>query len=117
MKKAVAVILLCVTFIFCSCAKNENRADTSLKDGETSISGIVEKVEGNSLLIRDSEGSKYYFTYSDDVQVVQDGWYVVDMSADSFQGMDVTVICSQAISETFPMQLNNERMIILEVSD
>ena len=118
MKGFSAFILALVLIIsLVACSKNENRADTSLKEGETSISGRVEEVNGNILVICDKDGAKYHFTYSDEVTVVNDGWYVVDMTADSFYNMDVTVICSQEILETYPMQLQGERMLIFEVTD
>ena len=118
MKRFAAVILALVLAIsLVACAKNENKADTSLKEGETSISGRVEEVNGNTLVICDKDGAKYHFTYSDDVSVVMNGWYVVDMTADSFENMDVTVICSQEILETYPMRLQNERMLIFEAED
>ena len=117
--KKIAVIILSLTLVMSlvACGKNENRADTSLRQGETSISGKVESVKGDTLLICDDKGARYVFSYSDEVTVVCDGWYVVDLSADSFENKDVTVICSQQILETYPMQLQNERMIICEDID
>ena len=117
--KKIAVIILSLTLVMslAACAKSENRADTSLEQGETSISGKVESVSGNSLLICDDKGARYVFSYSVEVTVVCDGWYVVDLSADSFNNKDITVICSQQILETYPMQLQNVRMIITEGMD
>ncbi len=114
MKKATSLLLvLMFIFLFTSCGKSDNRADTSLREGETYINGKVEEVYGNSLLITDDDGGKYYFSYSDEVEVVVNGWYVTDMAADSFNGKQVTVICGEDIMETFPAQLTGERMIII----
>lgn len=114
--KRITAFLLVMFFIFCfaGCVKRENRADTSLRQGETYLEGDVESVSGSSLLIKGDDGSKYYFTYSDEVETVIDGWYVVDMSADSFKGKNIKVICSSEIMETFPAQLKGERMIIVQ---
>ncbi|MGN0448403.1 MAG: hypothetical protein ACI4GC_07655 [Acutalibacteraceae bacterium] len=115
MKKVLTVLLsLIFSVAFFSCSKSENRADTSLKSGEIMISGTVESVIGSSLLITDKDAGKYVFDYSDEVEVVIDGYYVVDMTADSFKGKEVAVICSEEILETFPMQLTGERIIIIK---
>lgn len=115
MKKILSLVLIFVfTFSLSACKKTENRADTSLKEGEIKISATVEKVNGNILTLSDGEGGRYSFCFSDEIEVVVDDFYVVDMSADSFDGKKVTVICSSQIMETYPAQLKNERMIILE---
>lgn len=114
--RKILFIALTLIFIFSlsACSKPENRADTSIKEGEIKITATVEKVNGNILTLSDGEGGRYSFFYSDEVEVVVDGFYVTDMSADSFKGEKVTVICSNEIMETYPAQLKNERMIILE---
>lgn len=114
--RKILFIALTLIFIFSleGCSKPENRADTSLKEGEIKITATVEKVNGNILTLSDGEGGRYSFCYSDNVAVVVDGWYVTDMSADSFKGEKVTVICSSEIMETYPAQLKNERMLIVE---
>lgn len=115
MKKLfVLFLVLILTFSLACCKKTENKADTSLKEGEISISGTVEQVNGNILLISDGKGGRYSFCFSDDTEVVVDGYYAIDMSADSFKRKKVTVICSAEIMETYPAQLRNERMIIVE---
>ncbi len=115
MKKMICIATVLFTFCtLCACSKPENRADTSLREGETAISGKVEQVRGNILVISDGKGGRYSFCYSDDIEVVDDGWYVVDLAADSFKGKKVTVICSEEIMETYPAQLKNERMLIME---
>ncbi|MBQ8503178.1 MAG: hypothetical protein IJ491_02750 [Clostridia bacterium] len=115
MKKAIAIIL---SFIFIlslyGCRKSDNKADLSLQQGETSITGIVEQVNGNTLIISDGEGGRYSFYYSDEVACVIDGYYVMDLSADFFKSKRVSVICSSEIMETYPAQLKNERMLIVE---
>lgn len=116
MKKFMIMVLtLFLALSFACCGKPQNnRADTSLKEGETEITGKVEEVNGNILLINDGEGGRYSFCFSDEVEVVVDGYYVVDLSADSFKGEKVTVVCSAEIMETYPAQLSDERMIIIE---
>ncbi len=115
MKKIMLIFTVTVLLAaaLCGCAKPENRADVSVKSGETEITGTVEKVSGNILLISDGEGGRFSFCYSDEVEVVEDGYYVVDLSANSFKGKKVTVICSAEIMETYPAQLSGERMIII----
>lgn len=122
MKKTIA-ILLSVIFVmsFCACAKLENRADTSLKDGEIMLSGYVAESYGSSLLLQKTDGYDWEDYVGDRVFVnigintdfVVDGWYVTDLSPDSFEGEYISVICSETVLETYPVQLQGERMIIL----
>lgn len=122
MKKTI-VILLSVIFVmsFCACAKLENRADTSLKDGEIMLSGYVAESYGSSLLLQKTDGYEWEDYVGDRVFVnigintdfVVDGWYVTDLSPDSFEGEYISVICSETVLETYPVQLQGERMIIL----
>ncbi|MBQ4267904.1 MAG: hypothetical protein IJB93_06895 [Clostridia bacterium] len=122
MKKTIA-ILLSVIFVmsFCACAKLENRADTSLKDGEIMLSGYVAESYGSSLLLQKADGYDWEDYVGDRVFVnigintdfVVDGWYVTDLSPDSFEGEYISVICSESVLETYPVQLQGERMIIL----
>ncbi len=115
MKKIITIILMLIlTFTLCGCKKTENKADTSLSEGETVITGTVESVSGNILIISDGEGGRYSFYYSDEVDVVEKGYYVVDLSANYFDGKKVSVICSEEIMETYPAQLKNERMLIVK---
>ena len=92
----------------------DNIADTSLRDGEMKLSGKVTEVSGETILIEDEKGGRYTFGYSDEITVVEDGYYVVDLSADSFRGKRVTVIANQSVMETWPMMLSDVRMIITE---
>ena len=122
MKKTIA-ILLSVIFVmsFCACAKLENRADTSLKDGEIMLSGYVAESYGSSLLLQKADGYEWEDYVGDrvfvnigiDMDFVDDGWYVTDLSPDSFVGEYISVICSETVLETYPAQLQGERMIIL----
>lgn len=115
MKKITALLLAAVLSVMLyACAKPGNIADTSLRSGETKITGTVEKVSGNSIVIHDGNGGRYSFTYSDEITVVEDQYYVVDYSADHFKGMEITVICSDRIMETYPAMLSDVRMIITE---
>ena len=91
-----------------------NVADTSLRNGEMKLSGKVVEVNGNTLMIEDEKGGKYVFGYSDEIMVAEDGYYVVDYTADSFMGKNVTVVASEIVLETWPMMLTQERMIIIE---
>ena len=122
MKKTIA-ILLSVIFVmsFCACAKSENRADTSLKDGEIMLSGYVAESYGSSLLLQKADGYDWVDYVSDrafvnigiNMDFVVDGWYVTDLSPNSFVGEYISVICSETVLETYPAQLQGERMIIL----
>ncbi len=115
MKKIICAILAVVMlFALTACGKAENRADTTLREGETKITGKVESVNGNNLLISDGKNGKYSFFYDESITVVEEGYYVVDYAADYFDGKTVSVICSEKIMETYPAQLTGERMIILE---
>lgn len=115
MKRFIILFLTVFCFLNLSaCTKSENIADTSIKPGEIKITGTVEQVNGNSVVISDGEGGRYSFYYSDKITVVEDGYYVVDLSADSFKGKRISVICSSQIMETYPAMLSQERMIIIE---
>lgn len=116
MKKLYIVLIsliVLVTFSACS-VKSDNKADTSLKEGEILLSGKVEEVYENSFLLKGEGSDRYYISFSDEVQVVEDGYYVVDMAVDSFKGKRVSVICSNQIMETYPAQTSGERMVILD---
>lgn len=115
MKKfTVAVITLIMAFSLFACAKSENRANVSLKEGETKITGTVEQVSGNTVVLQDSKGGRYSFTYSDEIDVVEGGYYVVDLAAASFKGERISVICSEQIMETYPAMLSDVRIIIIK---
>ena len=122
MKKMIAVILtVLVLFSFSACAKRENRADTSLEKGEIMLSGFVSESYGNSFLLEKTDGydweeyvgDRAYVSIGADTEFVIDGWYVTDLTADSFEGKYISVICSENVRETYPVQLQNERMIIV----
>ena len=122
MKKTAAILLLVILVIsFSVCAQPENRADTSLKDGEIKLSGYVQESYGSSLLLQKAEGydwedyagDRVFVNIGDNTDFVVDGWYVTDLTADYFEGKHISVICSEYILETYPAQLQSERMIIL----
>lgn len=114
MKKTVFLILaLIMTFSFVGCSTDPNKADTSLESDEISIRGTVVKAEENYILLEDEKGSQYSFGYTDKTEVVEYGYYVVDLSADSFLGKEITVIAASEIRETYPMGID-VRMIIFE---
>lgn len=106
-------LVMLITFSACS-GENNNKADTSLKDGEILLSGKVEEVYENSFLLKGEGSDRYYISFSDKVQLVEDGYYVVDMTADSLKGKRVSVICSSQIMESYPAQTSGERMVIIE---
>lgn len=121
MKKTISVLLaLILVLSFASCAKNENKADTSLNEGEMKITGEVTSMSGNTLILSSDDkkeiSDKFTFSYSDDIIVVEDGFYVTDYSADTFYGKKITVICSSLIQETYPAGLRDVRMIIIKES-
>ncbi|MBR3815641.1 MAG: hypothetical protein IKJ27_02820 [Clostridia bacterium] len=113
-KLSVALIVVLSALVLFSCGKNENKADTSVRKGETEITGTVEQVSGNSIIIHDGKGSRYSFTYSDGIDVVENGWYVVDLAAASFAEKEITVICSDRIMETYPAMLSEVRVIVIK---
>lgn len=122
MKKTLAFLLTAVILVsFFGCAKPENRADTSLKEGEIMLSGYVAETYGNSLLLESAEGYEWqdfvgdrvYVSIGEHTEFVIDGWYVTDLTADSFRNKYISVICSDTVLETYPVQLTGERMIIL----
>lgn len=122
MKKIITVILtVLMIFSLSACAKRENRADTSLKEGEIMLSGYVAESYENSFLLEKAEGydwedyagDRVFVSIGDHTEFVVDGWYVTDLTADSFAGKYISVICSDTVLETYPVQLMNERMIIL----
>ena len=116
MKKVAVLLAVSIVFtIFASCvADDSNKADTELKSGEIFLSGTVEETYEKSLLLKGEGSDRYYIPYSDEVTVAEDGYYVVDLSADSFKGKKISVICSSEIMETYPMQTSGVRMIIIE---
>lgn len=121
--KKIFVILISVILVisFSACAKPENRADTSLKEGEIKLSGYVQESYGSSFLLQktdgydweDYAGDRVFVNIGTNTDFVVDGWYVTDLSADYFEGKYISVICSETILETYPAQLQGERMIIL----
>lgn len=116
MKKVFIIltaVMLALSLAACS-PKSDNKADTSLKEGETLLSGKVEEVYESSFLLKGEGSDRYYVSYSDEVHVVEDGYYVVDLAVDSFKGEKISVICSSEIMETYPAQTKDVRMIILE---
>ena len=122
MKKIITVILaVLMIFSLSACAKRENRADTSLKEGEIMLSGYVAETYGNSFLLERAEGYEWqdfvgdraYVSIGEHTEFVIDGWYVTDLTADSFRNKYISVICSDTVLETYPVQLTGERMIIL----
>ena len=121
MKKTLALLLTVIlALIFFGCAKRENRADTSLKEGEMMLTGYVTESYGSTLLLEKTDDGEWqdfvsdrvYVTIGDNTEFVIDGWYVTDLSADYFKGKYISVICSELVLETYPVQLQNERMII-----
>lgn len=118
MKKITVIILAVIMTVLMSGCKSPNFANIDPyqepEEGETIITGTVEQVSGNTIVIHDGEGGRYSFTYSDEITVVENGWYVVDLSADSFRGKEIMVICSDRIMETYPAMLSDVRMIITE---
>ena len=121
MKKTLALLLTVIlALIFFGCAKRENRADTSLKEGEMMLTGYVTESYGSTLLLEKTDDGEWqdfvsdrvYVTIGDNTEYVIDGWYVTDLSADYFKGKYISVICSELVLETYPVQLQNERMII-----
>lgn len=122
MKKTLALFLaLFLAMAFVGCTKNGGKADTSLKDGEIMLSGYVSESYGSSLLLQQTDGydwqdyagDRVFVNIGDNTDFVVDGWYVTDLTADYFEGKHISVICSEYILETYPAQLQSERMIIL----
>ena len=121
MKKTLSLLLTVILALtFFGCAKRENRADTSLKEGEMMLTGYVTESYGSTLLLEKTDDGEWqdfvsdrvYVTIGDNTEFVIDGWYVTDLSADYFKGKYISVICSELVLETYPVQLQNERMII-----
>lgn len=122
MKKVMVTVLsIILMFSFSACAKRENRADTSLKEGEIMLSGYVAESYGSSLLLQQAQGYEWedyvsdrvYVNIGERTQFVEGGWYVTDLAADFFEGKYISVICSEHVLETYPAQLQSERMIIV----
>lgn len=122
MNKIISVLFAALILLnLYACAKPENRADTSLKDGEIMLSGYVKEAYDKTLLLEKREGydwedyvgDKVLVTVGDNIDFVVDGWYVTDLTADSFNGKYISVICSEFVLETYPAQLVSERMIIM----
>ena len=101
---------------FAACIKGENTPDVSPLEGEMILGGKITKVSGSLMLLESDDSSisnKFTFGYSDTITVVENGEYVVDLSADYFEGKKVSVICSRLVQETYPAGLTDVRMIIL----
>lgn len=122
MKKTVSILFSVILVVSLSaCAKLENRADTSLKEGEIMLSGYVAESYGSTLLLQQAEGydwedyvgDRVFVSIGDNTEFVVDGWYVTDLTADYFEGKYISVICGEYVLETYPAQLQGERMIIL----
>ncbi len=113
-KTALFLLTVIMLSVFVSCGADNNKADIKLEPGEIMLSGTVEETYENSLLLKCDGTDRYYIPYSDDVTVAEDGYYVVDLTADSFRGKKINVICSSQIMETYPMQTSGVRMIIIE---
>ena len=122
MKKTFVILLaIAVLVSFFGCAKPENRADTSLKEGEIMLSGYVAESYENSFLLEKADGyywedyvgDRAFVSIGEHTEFVIDGWYVTDLTADSFEKKYISVICSDTVLETYPVQLTGERMIIL----
>ncbi len=117
MKKIITLVLAAVLLISLSaCMKDGNVPDTQLREGEMMLTGKITKVSSNLMLLESDDSSisnKFTFGYSDSITVVESGAYVVDLSADSFEGKKVSVICSELVQETYPAGLVDVRMIII----
>ncbi len=122
MKKKICLILAALIFSaalmlsFSACVKDDNKADTRIHEGEMVLTGKVERVSGNHITLKTQDSSisdKFYFYYTDEVTVVEDGYYVMDLAADSFEGKEISVICSELVQETYPAGLTDVRMIII----
>lgn len=115
MKKIAVLLAVAIIFTaFACCVADNNKADIKLNDGEILLSGKVEETYEKSLLLKGEGSDRYYISYSDEVTVVEDGYYVVDLTTDSFKGKKISVICSSEIMETYPAQTSGVRMIIIE---
>lgn len=121
MKKTIVILLsLALLFCFASC-KKDNKADTSLKEGEIMLSGLVSESYGSTLLLEKTEGYEWqdyagdrvFLSIGDKTEFVIDGCYVTDLTGDYFENKYISVICSEFILSTYPAQLQGERMIIL----
>ncbi len=122
MKKKICLILAALVFsaalmlAFNACVRDDNKANTSLQEGEMVLTGKAEKVSGNHITLKadgNSISDKFYFYYTDEVTVVENGYYVMDLAADSFEGKEISVICSEMVQETYPAGLTDVRMIII----
>ncbi len=122
MKKKICLILAALIFlaalmlVFNACVRDDNKADTRVHEGEMVLTGKVERVSGNTITLKTEKSNisdKYRFYYSEDVTVVEGGYYVMDLAADSFEGKEISVICSELVEETYPAGLTDVRMIII----
>ncbi len=117
MKKAAAMILAVILlFSFGACMKSSNIPDEKVLEGEMMLTGKITKVSGSLMLFESDDSSisnKFSFGYSDSVTVAENGAFVVDLSADYFEGKKVSVICSELVQETYPAGLTGVRMIII----
>lgn len=117
MKKIIAIVLATVLLIsFAACIKGENTPDVSLLEGEMLLEGKITKVSGNLMLFESDNSSisnKFTFGYSYTINVIENGAYVLDLSADYFKGKRVSIICSRLVQETYPAGLSDVRLIII----
>lgn len=118
MRKTICLLMAVIMGLtFSACAKRENKADTTVGEGEVMLTGKITEVKGNYMLLESRESSlcdKFSFSFSDEIIAVEKGYYVVDLTADSYLGKTVSVICSESIQETYPAGLSDVRMIITD---
>lgn len=117
MKKIITIVLAAVLLTgLCACMRDGNVPDTEPREGEMMLTGEITKVSGSLMLLESDDSSisnKFTFGYTDSITVVENGAYVVDLSADSFEGKSISVICSELVQETYPAGLTDVRMIII----
>ena len=77
----------------------------------SAVLDLLQKAEGYEW--EDHAGDRVFVNIGTNMDFVVDGWYVTDLTADYFEGKYISVICSKYILETYPAQLQSERMIIL----
>lgn len=117
MKKVTVMILAAfVLMSLVACIGDGRVPEMKPGDGEMMLNGRITKAGGSYMLLETDESSisnKFSFSYSDTIEVVENGAFVVDLSADSFVGKDVSIICSELVQETYPAGLIDVRMIII----